>query len=529
MTAEPSPTNVSTLASQAAKRSPDRRAIVDGDRVVTWSELDSMADAVAGGLSRLGLVGGHRLGIALLNSIEFVAAYLGALRAGLVAVPLNPTSTTGEFARVLADSGARAVVADQSTAANIRAAVGGISDALQGPSDHSTAGAVVPVVIPVGVAPLPGETPYADLQAGSAAVVSPRDPESLAVLLYTSGTSGRPRAAMLSHRALLANIEQAAATDPAPITADDIVLGVLPLFHVYGLNAVLGQVLRQGATLVVGQRFAPDDTLELVAAQGVTVVPVAPPVITAWSRRDDVADKLRSVRTLLSGAAPMDEQLVRSFEEHTGVPVEQGYGLTEAAPIVTSTLGTAVHKPGSTGHAIPGVELRVVDELGHDVAVDDPGEILVRGDNLFSGYWPDGNEAPDADGWLATGDIGFLDSDGDLFLVDRLKELVIVNGFNVYPSEIEDVVSEVDGVAECAVIGVPDDKSGEAVYAYVVAGPDAADGLDARVLAHCGDRLARFKIPSSVELVESLPHSATGKVAKGRLRASEARRAMGLQ
>ena len=197
-------------------------------------------------------------------------------------------------------------------------------------------------------------------------------------------------------------------------------------------------------------------TLDLVAAEQVTVVPVAPPVITAWSTRDDVADKLSSVRTLLSGAAPMDEALVRAFEAHTNVAVEQGYGLTEAAPIVTSTLGTPAHKPGSTGRAIPGVELRLVDELGHDVAADDPGEILVRGANLFSGYWPDGDEAPDADGWLSTGDIGFLDSDGDLFMVDRLKELVIVSGFNVYPSEIEDVITEVDGVAEAAVIGVPD-------------------------------------------------------------------------
>jgi long-chain acyl-CoA synthetase len=524
-----SATNVADLLSASARHRPDSVAVVDADRRVTWSELDAAAQDVAGGLSGLGLIGGHRVAIAMVNSAEFIATYLGVLRAGMVAVPLNPTFTAGEFARVLADSGTRACVADASTIANVRSAVGGIIDALQEPADEATAGTVVPTIVAVGVPDLPGEKRFDELVSTPKSVVSPRDPEALAVLLYTSGTSGRPRAAMLSHRALLANIEQAASTDPAPITADDIVLGVLPLFHVYGLNAVLGQVLRQGATLVIGKRFAPDDTLELVAAEGVTVVPVAPPVITAWAAREDVADKLATVRTLLSGAAPMDEVLVRAFEAHTKVPVEQGYGLTEAAPIVTSTLGTPVHKPGSTGRAIPGVELRLVDELGHDVAVDDPGEILVRGANLFSGYWPDGDEAPDADGWLATGDIGFLDTAGDLFMVDRLKELVIVNGFNVYPSEIEDVVAEVDGVAECAVIGIPDETTGEAVRAYVVARPGTSADLAERVIRHCATRLARFKVPASVEVVEQLPHSATGKVAKGRLRASEARRAMGLQ
>ncbi|MGH3365043.1 MAG: class I adenylate-forming enzyme family protein, partial [Nocardioidaceae bacterium] len=347
--------------------------------------------------------------------------------------------------------------------------------------------------------------------------------------LYTSGTSGVPRAAMLSHRALLANIDQASQTRPAPVERTDIVLGVLPLCHVYGLNAVLGQVLLTGATLVLGQRFNPEETLRLVEAEQVTCVPVAPPVIVAWFGQEDIGERLRGVRTLLSGAAPLASELVRDFEARTGVPVEQGYGLTEASPIVTSTIGTPKHKPGSSGRALPGVELRVVDSSGHDVPADDPGEIWVRGRNLFSGYWPDGDERPDAAGWLSTGDVGFLDEDGDLFLVDRLKELVIVSGFNVYPSEIEDVVAEVAGVAECAVIGVPDKRTGEAVKVYVVAAPDAdLAALPARVTDHCAARLARFKVPADVEVVDALPHSATGKVAKGRLRAKQAREAMGL-
>jgi long-chain acyl-CoA synthetase len=509
------PVNVAELLRASAAVDPDKVALVDGDRRVSYRELDDQAAAVGAGLAELGLVAGNRAAIVMGNSADFVALYLGAARAGIVAVPLTPTSTADEIARVLADSRARVCVADADTVAAVREAIA---------SDQSASRLVV-----VGVDASGDELPYARLTQATSRVVSPRDREGLAVLMYTSGTSGQPRGAMLSHRALVANIEQAASTDPPPLTADDVVLGVLPLSHVYGLNAVLGQVLRQQARLVIGRRFDPEDTLRLIGQESVTVVPIAPPAITAWLRLDGISDRLSSVRTLLSGAAPLAEATVRAFEERTGIAVEQGYGLTEAAPVVTTTLGTPVHKPGSAGRAVPGVQLRVVDERGRDTEHDDAGEILVHGDNLFSGYWPDGDAAPEADGWLATGDIGFLDADGDLFLVDRLKELVIVSGFNVYPSEIEAVIVEVGAVGECAVIGVPDDETGEAVVAYVVQRGDAPAGdLVDEVLAHCERRLARFKVPSVVNVVDQLPHSATGKVAKGRLRAAESRRAMGL-
>jgi long-chain acyl-CoA synthetase len=508
------PSNVAELLRASAAAHPAKLALVDGDRRVSYQSLDEQADAVATGLSELGLVGGNRAAIVMGNSVEFVAGYLGAVRAGIVTVPLNPTSTAGEVARVLADSGARACIADADTIDAVREAVSDLAG--------------VRVVV-AGAPAMGDELAYDQLVESTSRVVSPRDREGLALLMYTSGTSGRPRAAMLSHRALVENIEQAARTDPPPLTADDVVLGVIPMSHVYGLNAVLGQVLRHAATLVLARRFDPDTTLRLIAEESVTLVPVAPPAIGAWLKRDDVAERLASVRTLLSGAGPLAEDVVREFEERTGIPVEQGYGLTEAAPVVTTTLGTPKHKPGSTGRAVPGIQLRVVDELGRDTEPDDPGEILVKGDNLFSGYWPDGDAAPDPDGWLSTGDIGFLDADGDLFLVDRLKELVIVSGFNVYPSEVEDVIAEVDAVGECAVIGVPDDETGGAVVAYVVARADGLAGnLAADVLAHCENRLARFKVPAAVNVLDELPHSATGKVAKGRLRAAESGRSAGL-
>jgi long-chain acyl-CoA synthetase len=212
------------------------------------------------------------------------------------------------------------------------------------------------------------------------------------------------------------------------------------------------------------------------------------------------------------------------------VPVHQGYGLTEAAPVVTSTLCSRTLKPGSVGAALPGVSLRLVDETGQRPEGSDPGEIHVAGDNLFSGYWPDRADGP-VEGWFATGDIGFLDPDGDLFLVDRLKELIVVSGFNVYPSEIEELLVEVDGVEEAAVVGVPDEMTGEAVVAYVRAEPRAAEDADElreRIRAVCESRLARFKQPSRLELVDELPHTVTGKIAKGRLRATVRRQHLGL-
>jgi long-chain acyl-CoA synthetase len=511
-------TNVADLLRSRADHDPAKTALVDGEHRVSWAELDRRVDLIAGGLAAQGLVGGNRVALALLNGVAFVEAYLAVLRAGIVAVPIYPQSSSDEIARILADSGARLCIADTQTAETVRNAVAGLDDATP-----------TPRIVTVDVPPLPDEIGYDDLTRSPAPVVTPRDSESLAVLLYTAGTSSTPRAAMLTHRALLANVEQASQVRPSPVQLDDVVLGVLPLSHVYGLNAVLGQVLLTGATLVLGRRFDPEETLRLVEAERITCLPVAPPVIVAWSGRDDIGTRLRGVRTLLSGAAPLSSELVQDFEARTGVPVEQGYGLTEAAPAVTSTIGTAMHKPGSSGQALPGVELRIVDAQGHDLPVDDPGEILVRGRNLFSGYWPDGDEQPDDAGWLATGDIGFLDRDGDLFLVDRLKELVIVSGFNVFPSEIEDVVAEVEGVAECAVIGIPDERTGEAVMAYVVTTDDADSGaLPGRIAEHCAARLARFKVPAAIEVVDELPHSATGKVAKGRLRARQAREAMGL-
>lgn len=518
--------NVSEHLRETAASDPDGVALVEHRperRSRTWREFDEAVDAVARALSGRGLVAGQRVAIVMANRIDLPIAYYGILRGGMVAVPINPRSTTREIGRMLADSLARVVLCDEAGVEQVREAL--------------TADLRVGIVVK-GAEPLPGETSFESFLADATgtAPAAPADREALAVVLYTSGTSGKPRGAMLTHRALIANTEQIAQLQPPAMTSDDICLGLLPMFHIYGLNCVLGQAVRQGATVVLVDGFDPSGLLDLIVDEGITNLPLAPPVIAAWAGRDDLREKLAGVSRILSGAAALEADLAESFRESSGHQIEQGYGLTETAPVIATTHGSPRDgddhvKHRSVGRPLPGIELRIVEANGSDAAPGDPAEIWVRGDNVFSGYWPDGADGPDADGWYPTGDIGFLDADGDLTLVDRLRELVIVSGFNVYPSEVEEIIAEVPGVAQVAVVGLPDEETGEAVVAFVVPDKDAAHdeaALREAVEAHCRTRLARFKQPHRTIVVTGLPHSPTGKIAKGRLRALARSETLGL-
>ena len=483
--------NLADVVRRAAERAPDREALVAGSRTLSWAELDRAVDGLAAALAARGLNAGDRVGLLLANSIEFVVGYFGVLRAGLVALPLNTAYTESELRYQIEDAGARLVIADEARAhvtRDVEAVVAGAAewDAMtqSPPGDGSTAGA-----------------------------------EDLAVLLYTSGTTGRPKGAMLSHRALLANLGQLAAIRPAVMAPDDRVLLVLPLFHVYALNAGLGLAAYVGATGVLADRFDPVETLDVVRDARVSNIVGAPPMYVAWSMLPGLGEHFASVRLAVSGSAPLAPEVLTAMYDATGKHVFEGYGLTETAPVLTSALCSGVAKPGSIGRAIPGVELRLLDDGGEQVDDGDPGEIVVRGANLFSGYWPDGSGGPDGDGWFRTGDVAYADDDGDLFLVDRVRELILVSGFNVYPREVEDVIAAHPGVAEVAVLGLPHPYTGETVRALVVTRDGATLSADA-VIEWSAARLARFKCPTSVEFVDSLPHSTTGKVAKGRLRDS---------
>ncbi len=504
------PVNVSDHLREASRAWPDDVAMVHADERLTWAELDALVDEVARGLGARGLVAGQRVALAMTNRIELVAAYLAVLRVGMVAVPLAPRAEAAVLRQALADSSASLVVADDTALRTAR-------DALSRDRElERECGLVV-----VGARARRGETSWDSLRtADGPAPVAPRDPEMLAVLLATGGSTGRPRLAMLPHRALVANLEQVAAIEPPVMTHGDTCLVVLPLFHVYALNAVLGQALRQGTRCVLVDHADPARALEAVREQGVTLVPLSPRLVADWSGRPQLRESLATVRTVMCGGALLDPEVAEEFVRASGHPVGLGYGLTEAGPVLTAVTGEqpATPRPGDAGPALPGVELRVVDVTGQDAGPDDPGEIRVRGDNLFTGYWPDGADGPDADGWLRTGDVGMLDADGRLTVLDRVREVVMVSGFSVYPVEVEIVAAEVDGVAQAAVVGVPDARTTEAVVVFVVPRTGAADGLAQRVAAHCEQNLARFKHPARVLVVDELPTGPDGKVLKARLR-----------
>lgn len=489
------------LASIIDPHPDDAVAIISRGKTTTYGALRHQAAALRGGLTGLGLEPGDRVGIVAANNWYFVVSYLAVLGAGCVAVPLNPTSPVPEVQHQLAAIGARAVIAGPSA----KATLGGL--------DRSQLPALEHVISSTGGA-IPDALLLDDLLAVDPLPVVERAADDLAVLVFTSGTAGSPKAAMLTHGNLLANLEQCQALPARSQGPDDVVLGLLPLFHIFGLNVVLGLSFVAGASVLLIERFDPQSALEAIANHGVTVVSGAPTMWAAWASLPGTRPTaLTSVRLATSGAAKLDLQVQRTIKDRFGVDIMEGYGLTEASPVVTS--GTGLEAPeGSIGVPLPGLWVRLVDADGQDALVGDPGELWVSGPNVFAGYWNDPDatgHAVDPNGWLHTGDVAVVDDDGFLFLVDRVKDLIIVSGFNVYPAEVEDVIASHPAVADVAVIGVPHPYSGEAVKAYVVVCDGVAVDED-DIIAYCEARLARYKCPQKVMFVAEIPHNATGKV-----------------
>ncbi len=454
-------TSLAALVRAAARRRPEAPAVVAGERRLSWAELDAAVDRAAAGFAAHGLAAGDRVAVQLPNGLDWLRASLGALRAGLVVVPVNTAYTDPELEYVLGDSGAALLV---------------------------TAGDRAPIAgVPVCAGPPDADGPVPEV------VVDPTAPSFLA---YTSGTTGRPRGAILTAAALRANQEQCLAMSPPPVREDDRVLLVLPLFHVYGLNAGFGLVAATGACAVLQETFDPRASLTLMAEEHVTAVPGAPPMFQAWLASADAGN--------LEDPAHPDAELRRGF-------AAMRLASSGAAPL--PGLDLELRDTATTGSTGGG------DREGTDPddRLEGPGEIWVRGPNLFAGYWPNGTDGPDAEGWLGTGDLAYRDADGDLHLVDRRSDLILVSGFNVYPAEVERVLDTHPAVAESAVIGVPDPRTGSAVRAVVVVVPGEELTFEA-LQEHAAASLARYKVPTSVHFLASLPHSLTGKVSRARLR-----------
>ncbi len=490
------------LASLIEPHPADDVAIISRGRATTFGELRDQVGHLRGGLVGLGLEPGDRIGIICANNWYFVASYLAALGAGLVAVPLNPLSPRIELERELAAIGARAVIVGPSAQQHF----------VQ--PDPAALPALELVIHSRPEAPGDGVVALADLLGADPVPIVERNEDDLAVLIFTSGTAGSPKAAMLSHGNLLANIAQARAADLDEERDPDVILGVLPMFHIFGLNVMLGMGLSSGSTVLLIERFDPVAAIEAIANHGVTVIFGAPTMWSTWAPMPGIADDaFAGVRRATSGAARLPPEVGQQMRDRFGLELFEGYGLTEASPVVTTSAGLPWH-PGSIGVPLPGVDVRLVDADGEDTLVGDSGEIWVHGPNVFQGYWNDPEASRAAlteDRWLRTGDIAVVDDDGFLYLVDRAKDLIIVSGFNVFPAEVEEVIAEHPAVETAAVVGVAHPHSGEAVRAYVVV-RDGASVEEDDIIEFCAARLARYKCPAKVMFVDQLPQNASGKV-----------------
>ena len=509
----------------------EQPALYSRGRVTTYGELRGQVARLRGALTARGVQPGDRVAVIAGNDWYFVVAYLAVLGVGAIAVPLNPQSPPAEIERelglaevslALVGPAARRTVGDLAPGA-VPGFGGGlaISDLLEG--DEASPGEGKGEGKAKGKGKGEGHREGEGMLAegpGTAPPVVDREPEDVAVLLFTSGTAGAPRPAMLTHGNLLANLDQVLANPERPRGADEVALGVLPLFHVFGLNAVLGLALKLGSSVVLVERFDPHTTLDDVAAYGVTVMSGVPTMWAALAGLKNVdRAKLSTVRLAASGAAPLDPEVRRAVRDRLGLDLAEGYGLTEASPVVTTGLGHGA-PDGSIGVPLPGVEVRLIDAEGMDALVGDPGEVWVRGPNVFAGYWNDPEATATAlteDGWLRTGDVAVVDDDGFLSLVDRVKDVIVVSGFNVFPAEVEEVLAAHPGVVAAAVVGVPNPQSGEAVKAYVVLVPGAHVEPD-ELIDHVSRYLARYKCPSTVVFVDELPQGLTGKVLRRTLR-----------
>lgn len=488
---------------------PSATALISRGNATTYGELRDHIGAVRGALDALGVGRGDRVALLCGNTVEFVITYFACLGRGIVCVPLNPTAPAPELQRELGAVGARAVVIAPS-------AVAGWSHV-----DRSSLPHLAHVITTSGE--VPGALHFADLLTKTAAPVVDVQADDLAIMLFTSGTAGSPKAAMLSHGNLQSNLEQLAKV--RKLDGTDVVYGVLPLFHIFGLNVVLAYSLMRGSAIVLVERFDPMTAIDTIRDRKVTLIPGAPPLWMAFEQMPNLPkDAFVNVRTALTGAAKMPEHTTRALYERFGLLVTEGYGLTECSPVVTTTTDvdkeTALTKIGSIGRVLPGVEVRLVDENGENTLRGDAGEIWVRGPNVFRGYFEDSQATARAltpDGWLRTGDVAVIDDDGFLYLVDRAKDLIIVSGFNVYPAEVEEAILEHPGVAQTAVVGVDHPHTGETVRAYVVLRGGSQLDEDA-LIDHCRARLARYKCPTKVLFVPQLPVGSTGKVLRRELR-----------
>jgi long-chain acyl-CoA synthetase len=490
-------TNLADVLVETARMYPDRPAVRQDDTVITYRELDAHTAALAGWAACHGVAPGDRVAVMLPNVTDFAVIYYGLLRAGAVVVPMNPLLRGREVAHYLTDSGAKLIFAWH--------------EAFGAEDGAATAGAR-------HVAVGPGHFEFDALTCEGRLVQ--REPDDTAVILYTSGTTGLPKGAELTHENLRRNAVLSA-TELLALEPDDVVMGCLPMFHTFGQTCALNAVLVSGASVTLVPRFDPHRALDIAARDRVTVFAGVPTMYVALTGVAD-ATKTTLLRRCISGGAALPVEVLNAFEAAYGVPIMEGYGLSETSPVASFNLPDA-RRPGSIGVPIAGVEMRIIDPSGAEVPVGEVGEIAIRGHNVMKSYWhqPDATTAAIVDGWFRTGDLGRVDEDGFFYVVDRKKDMIIRGGYNVYPREIEEVLYEHPQVVEAAVIGIPHPTHGEEVAAAVVVDGDVTEE---EIREFVKTRVAAYKYPRRVWFVDALPKGPTGKILKREITIPEERK-----
>ncbi|WP_274654986.1 long-chain-fatty-acid--CoA ligase [Paenibacillus humicola] len=532
---------VADLLLQAAAKYPDRQALCFYGKETTYRELLDEARRMAGGLQGLGIAKGDRVAVMLPNCPQAVAAYFGVLLAGAVAVMMNPLYVERELIHLLADSGARVAVTLDLLYPRLAKARGDRPDEGPLPQLGTVIVASLKDALPFPKnllypltrrksGPLP-RIPYGkhgvkrlrSFLAGAPPAREEAKPlaDDLALLQYTGGTTGLPKGVMLTHRNLVANAAQIAAWCYRLKDGSERFLAALPLFHVYGLTALMNLSVMRAGMLILLPRFEAPAVLDAIRRHRPTVFPGAPTMYIALMNQElDGKIDLSSIEVCVSGSAPLLLEVQERFEALTGGRLVEGYGLTEASPVTHANPIWASRKNGTIGVPLPGTDAGIADpESGERLPPGKIGELVVKGPQVMAGYWnrPEETEAALRDGWLHTGDLAVMDEDGFFAIVDRIKDVIIAGGFNVYPREVEEVLMQHPAVQIAAVIGVKDPYRGETVKAYIV----LRQGFSvSRVQLDrwCRDRLAAFKVPHLYEFRSELPLSMIGKVLRRRLK-----------
>jgi len=496
---------------RTAEGNPGAPALRFREQTLSYGELAGAAARVAGGLQEMGISKRARVAVLLPNCPQFAMAYLGASGVGATVVPLNVLYRPDEARYILADAEAEVLI----TAEPFRPLAQALRPHLPG---------LKHLVMVTSGETGGDEIDFRRLLAGQPAKPVACSERDLAVIIYTSGTTGRPKGAMLTHRNLIADAD--ACCNVLRITAEDCFMSALPLFHAFAAMVFLVLPVRVGARMQILERFVPTHTLNLMAESGATIFGGVPSMFGLMLQvPKEVRPDLATLRICVSGGAPLPPEVWMAFEQTFGTRMVEGYGLTEAAPVVAVNPPFGVRKPGSIGLPLPGVQVKIIDERGRAVGPGIVGELCVRGDNVMKGYLnrPADTKGVIRNGWLFTGDLAHTDEDGYLYIAGRKKELIIVGGLNVYPGEVERVLVEHPAVLEAAAFGVPDATRGEAVWAAVVLRPDTT-ASEKELQALCRDKLASYKVPRGIDLREELPKNAIGKVVRHLLQSEMMRR-----